>query len=162
MARVDIFNKFVRQTTIITLTTPKTIQTLADARITEAESLYGSQHYDLAFYVAGYAVELYLKARICIVLNIPDFFDFGNRKKFDNEDNITKPYKVHNFTQLLILSGLLPEQEKMLNDHDFKNDWIILKNWNERMRYATGKNMQDTRDLIDSFKNYILWIKQFS
>ena len=76
---------------------PKSIQSSADARIIEAESLCANGHNGLAFYVAGYAVELYLKARICRVLNIPDFFDYENRKKFENEDNITKPYKVHNF-----------------------------------------------------------------
>jgi hypothetical protein len=143
------------------LNTPQTIQLLADARINEAESLYAHGHYDLAFYVSGYAIELYLKARICQVLNIPDFFDFGNRAKFENEDNITKPYKVHNFTQLLILSGLHPEHDTMLGDHNFRNDWTILKNWNENLRYSSGKIAQDTRDFIDSAKNYIVWIKQF-
>ena len=80
------------------LNTPKTIQMLAESRIVEAECLFQNGHYDLAFYVAGYAVELYLKARISLVLNMPDFFDFENRKKFENEDSITKPYKVHNYT----------------------------------------------------------------
>lgn len=143
------------------MNSPKTILLLADARINEAESLYGNGHYDLAFYVAGYAVELYLKARICLLLNIPDFFDFGNRKKFENEDNITKPYKVHNFEQLLILSGLSAEHYKMLGDVNFKKDWVVLDSWDESARYQSGQASQDVREFIDSVKNYTTWIKRF-
>ena len=143
------------------MNTPSTIRLLADTRINEAESLFASEHYDLAFYIAGYAVELYLKARICQLLNIPDFFDFGNRTKFENEDNITKPYKVHNFAQLLVLSGLLAEHNKMLSDHNFKNDWLILGTWNESMRYSSNKNPIEVREFIDSVKNYTVWIRQY-
>ena len=143
------------------MNTPKTIQSLADSRITEAESLYAIGHYDLAFYIAGYAVELYLKARICKLLNIPDFFDFENRKKFENEDNITKPYKVHNFTQLLILSGLMSDHANMLNDINFNGDWVIIRKWNETLRYNTGKSPKSTREFINSVKNFTVWINQY-
>ena len=76
------------------------IQSLADARIREAECLFENNHFDFAFYAASYAVEFSLKAKICKVLNIPNFYDFGNRKKFENEDNIIKPYKVPKLTHL--------------------------------------------------------------
>lgn len=143
------------------MTTSKSIQSIADDRIREAECLYDNGHFDLAFYVAGYAVELYLKARICVVLNIPDFFDFGNRKKFENEDNITKPYKVHNFDQLLILSGLSLEHNKMLQMANFKKDWSALSQWREDVRYSKGKKQQDVGIFISGIKNYTVWIKQF-
>ncbi len=115
----------------------------------------------MAYYIAGYAVELYLKTRICQLLAIPDFFDFDNRKKFENEDNITKPYKVHNFTQLLILAGLYNEHNKMLIDKKFKNDWLVLGKWKESQRYNRGKSSQEVRDFIDSVSNYTTWIRQY-
>ena len=141
--------------------TPKAIQSLGDARIAEADSLFSTGHYDLAFYVAGYAVELYLKARISLHLNIPDFFDFENRRKFGNEDSITKPYKVHNFEQLLILSGLFAEHHRRLLEPGFSKDWEILDKWKESQRYNYGKTSKQARDLIDSVKNYTIWIGQF-
>ena len=141
--------------------TPISIQHLADTRIAEAECLYANGHYDLAFYVAGYAVELYLKARICLVLNMPNFFDFGNREKLINEDSITKPYKVHNFVQLLILSGLSAEHEKMLSDNNFKKDWSRLDHWKEDARYNLGKQQKDVEQFIVSVKNTTKWIKNY-
>ena len=77
-------------------------------------------------------------------------------KKFENEDNITKPYKVHNFTKLLILSGLLAEHIKMLEDINFNNDWWILRKWDESLRYYTGKKPKDVKDFIDSVKTILL------
>ncbi len=58
-------------------------------------------------YLAGYAIELLLKARVSKTLRIPDFFDFDNaeRKRLKNESIITKPCRVHDYEQLLILSG---------------------------------------------------------
>jgi HEPN domain-containing protein len=141
--------------------TPNAILSLAEARIIESELLYEGGHYDIAYYLAGYAVELYLKARICQLLNIPDFFDFDNRKKFENEDSITKPYKVHNYAQLLILAGLHTEHVNMLNDVEFKKDWWTLKRWNEAQRYNSGKLPKDVKDFIESSKKYTAWIKQF-
>ena len=79
---------------------------LANNKLSESEFLFANGYYDTAYYLAGYAVELYIKARICKTLDIENFYDFGNRTKFINEDNITKPYKVHNFEQLLVLSGI--------------------------------------------------------
>ncbi len=78
------------------------IVSLSDNKILESEHLYANGFFDSAYYLAGYAVELLLKARICKTLNIDNFYDFGNRDRFINEDNILKPYKVHNFVQLFV------------------------------------------------------------
>lgn len=61
----------------------------------------------------------------------------------------------------MILSGLLSEQQKALNDHNFMKDWMVLDNWNENQRYNTGNTAKEVKEFIDSAKNYILWIKQF-
>jgi HEPN domain-containing protein len=42
---------------------------MAQARLEDAEALLQSGRYDSAVYLCGYAVELALKARICLNLN---------------------------------------------------------------------------------------------
>ena len=143
------------------MNTPKSIQILAEARIIEAENLCSIGHYDLAYYVAGYAIELFLKAKIATLLNIPNFYDFGNREKFVNEDNLTKPYKVHNFEQLLILSGLFLEHKNLLLDNKYRSYWSKLALWKEDIRYSFGKGENDVTEFINCVKNYSTWIKQY-
>ncbi len=88
--------------------TQSDIEALAYAKLGDAECLLDNDRFDSAYYLAGYAIELLLKARVCKTLGIPDFFDFDNaeRKRLKNESVITKPYKVHDYIQLFILSGI--------------------------------------------------------
>jgi len=90
------------------------IQAVAYAKFQDAEYLLANERFDSAYYLAGYAVELLLKARVCKTLGIPDFFDFDNveRKRLKNENIITRPYRVHDYEQLLILSGIYSEYQK--------------------------------------------------
>ena len=60
---------------------PTDIRTLADSRIKEAHALSKKGFHDLAFYVAGYAVELQLKAKICEHFDLPDFTVNMRRKR---------------------------------------------------------------------------------
>lgn len=143
------------------MNSPTTMIKLADARIVEADFLCKNGYIDIAYYLAGYAIELYLKARIAILLNMPNFFDFENRSKLINEDSITKPYKVHNFEQLLVLSGLFPEHKKMLQNENYKENWGVIRNWKEDARYDIGKDINDAQDFINSVKYYTLWINQY-
>jgi hypothetical protein len=115
----------------------------------------------MAYYGAGYAVELLLKAKICKTLDIPDFFDFGVRRKFNTEDNITKPYKVHNFEQLLILSGLYRTHVQEWSSVDDKADWSIINSWNENYRYKTGKSKKDVEDFVKCIKKFEQWISRY-
>lgn len=144
----------------IKLESPESMIILADNKIAEAERMYSCGDYNAAYYHAGYPVELYLKARICITLKIDNFFDFGNRAKFINEDSVTKPYKVHNFEQLLLLSGLIKEHTIEMENSLFEADWLILKEWKEDTRYATGMQKEKVINFITSTKNFAVWIKQ--
>ena len=114
------------------------IVSLSDNKVSEAECLFLNGFYDSAYYMAGYAVELLLKARISKTLNIDNFYDFGNRDKFFNEENILKPYIVHNFEQLFVLSGIYKEYALISNDAEF---FII------GQHYENGKRMQDIQQV---------------
>lgn len=61
------------------MTNPEEIKKLAFQRLKEAEILYKNEMYDGAFYLAGYSVELILKAKICERLGIPNLFDETNK-----------------------------------------------------------------------------------
>lgn len=119
--------------------------------------------FDSAYYLVGYAIELLLKARVCKTLGIPDFFDFDNteRKRLKNESVITKPYKVHDFEQLVILSGIYTEYRKELETNEFfKINWSLVSEWNENSRYLAGLNSQTVKNFITSVKEVMTWIKK--
>ena len=118
--------------------------------------------YDDAYYIGGYALELCLKAKICKTLQIPDFFDFensANRKlpkygKRNTKENLYKPYKVHDFEQLLILSGCYTSfAAKIENDKiGFGLYWSIVSDWNENLRYSSGIGKEEVFYLFNQLK----------
>lgn len=115
------------------------------------------------YYLAGYAIELLLKARVCKTLGIPDFFDFNNceRNKLKNECVITKPFRVHDFEQLLILSGIYSEYQKEIETNQiFRTHWSLVSEWNENSRYLTGINPDRVKKFITSVKEFLKWIQK--
>ena len=79
------------------MATPQQFKDLALLRLHEAEALFAVGLYDGAKYLAGYAVELALKARICRLLDVDEYPDTGALKRV---------YAVHDLDQLLLLAGL--------------------------------------------------------
>lgn len=121
--------------------------------------------------MCGYGFELLLKAKICRTLAIADFFDFDNarnrrlsvsKSKRSEKENLYKPYKVHDYEQLLILSGLYKQfEDKIANDLLFKTDWSVASNWDENLRYTAGNNAEDVQSFINSIKNMMQWLANY-
>ena len=155
------------------LKTESEIIELANSKLRAAEYLAQGGFFDDAYYICGYAFELMLKAKICKTLFIPDFFDFDNsksrklpvsktKKQRENADNLYKPYKVHDYEQLLILSGLYHEFLTKINtDADFNANWSVASKWDENMRYATGQTKTDVESFILSIKEITSWLQQY-
>ena len=102
------------------MTNPTDIRQLADLRIEEAENLNKVGYPDGAFYLAGYAVELYLKAKICENLNLPTFYS-----QYAPRTDLSKTFLIHNLDRLILLSGLLPKFEsEKLSDPVFRVHWL--------------------------------------
>jgi len=57
------------------------LKKLARTRLKEAKVLYQNGLYDGACYLAGYVIELALKARICKVLDLDDYPETGEISK---------------------------------------------------------------------------------
>lgn len=144
---------------------------LAKIKLEAAECLIQGSFFDDAYYLGGYAFELLLKAKICKTLCIPDFFDFDksksrrlpvNNAKREQRENLYKPFKAHDYEQLLILSGLYTIfSSKIASDASFKADWSIISTWEESVRYRIGKNKKDVESFIQSIKNMMLWLQQY-
>jgi hypothetical protein len=103
------------------------LEALSDVRIREATLLYQAQHYSGAYYLAGYAVELAIKA--CIAKHI--------RTGFIPDRNFVNRIYQHKSDELIGLDGL----KDALND-DIKLDpqlggnWGIACDWSEESRYS--------------------------
>lgn len=71
-------------------------QILAKRRLAEAQSLFGTNHFDGAYYLGGYAIEFALKAAICKALDWEVF----------NERDASKAFQIHDLSVLAVFSGL--------------------------------------------------------
>src|SRR5207253_7216081 len=108
----------------VEMATRKQLKHLALLRRREAQVLYEAALYDGSRYLAGYVLELALKARICRVLDFEKYPDVGEFRRL---------YASHDLDQLLKLSGLsrkLSLQEKRLFD-----SWSTAALWKPERRY---------------------------
>lgn len=92
--------------------TRKALQELSRLRLREAEALYKARLYDGSVYLAGYAVELALKARICRILHV---------KEYPLTGELGRAFKVHSLDQLKVLAGLSAEIDVKKNKELFDN-----------------------------------------
>ena len=96
------------------------LKELAKARLHEAKVLCDKELYDGVCYLAGYVIELALKARICRISDLAEYPQTGE---------ISRAFKTHKYSDLLKLSGL----ERIFNDAMGTNpslywNWSLLKN----------------------------------
>jgi hypothetical protein len=124
----------------------------------EAEILLEQKMYDGAFYLAGYAVELYFKAKICELLRVDDFYS-----KHVPNTALSKTYLVHNFDTLLLLSGLYTVyQEEMTHNQGLMQAWACIQeqNWSEKVRYAKPNSCDNCTaiEFINAIKIFTQWI----
>jgi HEPN domain-containing protein len=136
------------------MATPKQLKDLALLRLDEAEALFAAGLYDGAKYLAGYVVELALKARICRLLDLDEY---------PNQGELRRVYAVHNLDQLLILAGLRRAIDP-LNTPLFDN-WSTTILWKPESRYdaAGSVTRRDAEEILnairDSTNGVLAWIK---
>ena len=120
----------------------KQLQALARLRLREAEALYSARLFDGSVYVAGYAVELALKARICRLLDLANYpLELG------------QAFRVHNLEQLKALAGLTSQIDPIKNKDLFDN-WSRAVDWDPEQRYhAPGRyNAVTAKVILDSIR----------
>lgn len=100
------------------------LKALAATRLLEAKTLFNKRLYDGACYLAGYVVELALKARICKALDLTYYPKSGE---------ISRVFKTPKFDDLLKLSGL--ERKFNKANSSLLRNWSLLTEWSEEFRY---------------------------
>ncbi|MFH7585469.1 HEPN domain-containing protein [Oceanimonas smirnovii] len=102
------------------------LQRLAEARLEDSVFLLRANRASSAYYLAGYSVELGLKACISKLFQenvIPD-------------KSLVNATYTHSLEALMSTSGLLPELKADMKAHPrFGANWGIATKWNEHSRY---------------------------
>jgi HEPN domain-containing protein len=128
-------------------------QQLAKVRLREAKLLLSANAADGAYYLAGYAVEFALKARIARSTQKHDFPDLKRAQD---------SYK-HRAKDLIVVAGLKSALEEAMRQSEFAMRWEIVIRWTEESRYSSH-SLQEARDLIEAIENrrhgILQWLKK--
>ena len=139
------------------MTNPIDIRSLADSRLDEAELLSKHGFHDCAFYIAGYALELKLKAKICEHFDLPDFYT-----QYVPRTDLSKTFLIHNLERLFLLSGLHAKfMAERIAHTDFDSHWDNVRLWSEKSRYNPigTQTLTEITIFFESLKIIIEWIK---
>ena len=97
-------------------------------RIEEAKTLLKNKHFSGAYYLAGYSIELALKACYCKKVK---------EKSFPPKKAIYNKLYDHDLNGLLDVSGIkIPFLKKLGEDSNLNAKWETVKDWNEESRYS--------------------------
>jgi HEPN domain-containing protein len=125
--------------------TRKNLQELSRLRLREAEALYKAHLYNGCVYLAGYAVELALTARICRVLRVNEY----------PSGDLGRTFKIHSLDHLKVLGGLSPDidvRKNVRQNKELFDNWSKAVAWNPEQRYdSPGKHSAaEARVSLDS------------
>jgi hypothetical protein len=131
-------------------------QQLSELRLKEAQALLGSQYFDGAYYLLGYALEFAFKA--CIAKQTKEH-DFPPDRKA-----VEAMYK-HRPSELLKASNLEQEHDKAKQaSATFADNWKTVELWSEQSRYQTGKSENEVADFLSAMvgdEGVLTWLKKF-
>lgn len=124
----------------------KNLNILCRDRLKEAEALIKAKHYDGAYYLLGYAIEIGLKKRICRTLRWLDGYP-STEKEFSN----FKTFKTHDLDVLLQLSGVKDRIKR-----DYFLEWSIVNVWDPEVRYASRtKSAEMAKGMLGAVKKVL-------
>lgn len=129
------------------------LQRLAEIRLEDSIVLLRNNKASSAYYLAGYAVELAIKACAAKLFQsnaIPD-------------KSLVNALYSHNLEQLMATSGLLPQLNAAIKeDSAFGANWGIVTKWNESSRYRFWDPVAATsliNAIIDKDHGVFSWVK---
>ncbi|HEX3504114.1 MAG TPA: hypothetical protein VHU22_12050 [Xanthobacteraceae bacterium] len=116
------------------------LQQLARLRLDEAKLLAREKQFSGAYYIAGYAIECALKARIAARFRENEIPDRG----------LVNQVYTHDLAALLSLAGLQKLLDaKRQTDFELDRRWSVIKNWTEQARYRIWTE-QEAAAIIDA------------
>ncbi|QJD77935.1 hypothetical protein [Spirosoma rhododendri] len=143
------------------------MQKLAQQRLADAAVLLAADQPDTAFYLAGYAIECALKAAVCRTLDQNDFYqpDRTNKGSRYVQDRVFREFKTHNYSDLLVLSGLSAKFEKArTEDGQLETAWTRVRsmNWSEQVRYNLNSfSVLPVSEFVESVNTIVVWISKY-
>jgi len=128
------------------------LKALSRLRRREAQLLFEARLYDGAAYLAGYAVELALKARICRVLDLTEYPDTGEMRR---------TFATHDLNQLLKLAGL--ERKLETSGSSLVEMWpSVARSLPERRYQAAGTTTEaEVRGILNAVDEVRRWITKY-
>ncbi len=131
------------------------LESLSDARLQEATLLYQNGRHSGAYYLAGYAVELAIKA--CIAKHIRTGF-------IPDRSFIHKVYQ-HRPEELIGLAGLKDAlNDDIRKDPQLGGNWGIVCNWSEESRYSPWDAINAAAlisAIADPIHGVLQWLKKY-
>ena len=129
-------------------------QQLADTRLEEAKALLDVGKWDGAYYLAGYAVEVALKACIIKLIMATDAFP---------EKRFSERCYTHDIEELIALARLkVAWNAAVAADPVLSQYWDTVKQWSEQKRYHRMSEAE-SRDLYtavaDPSHGVLTWFK---
>ncbi len=102
------------------------LQSLASSKLSDSQFLFKNGRHSNAFYLAGYSIELGLKACIARFM-LPDVIP---------DKQLINSIYVHDLNKLLGVAGLRAELENDAKSNSrLKENWDIVEQWTEESRY---------------------------
>lgn len=125
-----------------------TLKTIAQSKLDDADLLLQHHRFSNAYYLAGYAVEISLKAVIA--------------KRFEAETipdrNFVTALYTHEPPKLINLSGLKGQLDAA--DDNFKAHWAIVCEWKPDIRYESSDAIS-AQIMLNSTREVMKWIKAY-
>lgn len=130
-------------------------QLIAEAKFQDAVLLLRNKRYSSAYYLAGYAIEIGLKA--CIARQI-------TAESIPDKIFINDTFK-HDLRILIGVAGLTLELKKKLDsDVNFAANWAIVSQWKPEVRYEVVDTISAqyiVQAISDPQAGVFQWIKAF-
>jgi hypothetical protein len=118
----------------------QTLKYLVKNKMRDAEVLLANDRFPASIYLAGYAVEIALKYKICKMLQFNEFPESRQElsvyiRQFNQNSFYALPSSIsdirnHDLGRLLIFSGI----EYRVKNNLLK-EWVIVNTWNPESRY---------------------------
>jgi hypothetical protein len=117
---------------------PRDLRSLATDRIEDARVLFDSGRVAGSMYLAGYAIECSLKARICDSLGWEEL----------RSDGAYRSMKTHDLVFLLSFTG----RESQVLSTAHLSYWSLVTKWRPEMRYehAAATSQSDAEAMLDA------------
>jgi hypothetical protein len=132
-------------------------QRLAEDRVVDAQILLGSQRWNAAYHLAGYAVECGLKA--CILARV----DKDSGVIYGAKDFLNNCW-IHDLEKLIENAGLKVDRDALCRTNiAFQGYWAVTKDWTEKSRYDVRTESQ-AKELFEAISHepdgVLSWIRK--